>query len=144
MSPPPSARASQHSRPVRRKPWFQAAKKCRQFPQRSWSVGWRDVRCWFVHGRTFSSRLRISRISQPPARLRESRCIAIIKFVRHAESLHLLPPKLACAIHPSGQVAQLVERSPEKAGVGGSISSLATIFVNLLSISYWRFTAIVQ
>ncbi len=36
--------------------------------------------------------------------------------------------------HPSpsdfplrGQVAQLVERSPEKAGVGGSIPSLATI-----------------
>ena len=28
----------------------------------------------------------------------------------------------------SGQVAQLVERSPEKAGVGGSIPSLATIF----------------
>lgn len=27
-----------------------------------------------------------------------------------------------------GQVAQLVERSPEKAGVGGSIPSLATIF----------------
>src|SRR5258706_490784 len=30
-----------------------------------------------------------------------------------------------------GQVAQLVERSPEKAGVGGSIPSLATIFNNL-------------
>jgi hexosaminidase len=29
----------------------------------------------------------------------------------------------------SGQVAQSVERSPEKAGVGGSIPSLATIFV---------------
>ncbi len=29
--------------------------------------------------------------------------------------------------HQSGQVAQLVERSPEKAGVGGSIPSLATI-----------------
>ena len=27
---------------------------------------------------------------------------------------------------PEGQVAQLVERSPEKAGVGGSIPSLAT------------------
>ena len=32
----------------------------------------------------------------------------------------------------SGQVAQSVERSPEKAGVGGSIPSLATI----LSASY--------
>ena len=28
----------------------------------------------------------------------------------------------------SGQVAQMVERSPEKAGVGGSIPSLATMF----------------
>ena len=27
---------------------------------------------------------------------------------------------------PDGQVAQLVERGPEKAGVGGSIPSLAT------------------
>jgi hypothetical protein len=35
-------------------------------------------------------------------------------------------------IVPPGQVAQLVERSPEKAGVGGSIPSLATIF----SITY--------
>ena len=32
---------------------------------------------------------------------------------------------------PPGQVAQLVERSPEKAGVGGSIPSLATISNNL-------------
>ena len=31
----------------------------------------------------------------------------------------------------SGQVAQMVERSPEKAGVGGSIPSLATIFNHL-------------
>jgi hypothetical protein len=29
-----------------------------------------------------------------------------------------------------GQVAQLVERGPEKAGVGGSIPSLATIQIN--------------
>jgi hypothetical protein len=35
---------------------------------------------------------------------------------------------------PNGQVAQLVERGPEKAGVGGSIPSLATnIFNNLAS-----------
>jgi hypothetical protein len=34
-----------------------------------------------------------------------------------------------------GQVAQLVERSPEKAGVGGSIPSLATsIFQTLTSV----------
>jgi hypothetical protein len=31
---------------------------------------------------------------------------------------------------PPGQVAQLVERSPEKAGVGGSIPSLATILIH--------------
>ena len=32
----------------------------------------------------------------------------------------------------NGQVAQLVERGPEKAGVGGSIPSLATILFNNL------------
>jgi hypothetical protein len=40
------------------------------------------------------------------------------------KSLHLLPPSFC---NHSGQVAQSVERSPEKAGVGGSIPSLATI-----------------
>jgi hypothetical protein len=36
---------------------------------------------------------------------------------------------------PFGQVAQLVERGPEKAGVGGSIPSLATtLFNNLPSL----------
>jgi hypothetical protein len=34
---------------------------------------------------------------------------------------------------PPGQVAQLVERSPEKAGVGGSIPSLATTYFQRLS-----------
>ena len=33
----------------------------------------------------------------------------------------------AQSLHATGQVAQLVERGPEKAGVGGSIPSLATI-----------------
>jgi hypothetical protein len=32
-----------------------------------------------------------------------------------------------------GQVAQMVERSPEKAGVGGSIPSLATIVLSDLA-----------
>jgi hypothetical protein len=36
---------------------------------------------------------------------------------------------------PSGQVAQLVERGPEKAGVGGSIPSLATNIFNNLQIA---------
>ena len=39
----------------------------------------------------------------------------------------------------SGQVAQLVERSPEKAGVGGSIPSLATKFSNTYRYSTPRF-----
>jgi hypothetical protein len=33
----------------------------------------------------------------------------------------------AKSLHAIGQVAQSVERGPEKAGVGGSIPSLATI-----------------
>ena len=38
-----------------------------------------------------------------------------------------------------GQVAQSVERSPEKAGVGGSIPSLATMFLkDLLAFPYIR------
>ena len=37
------------------------------------------------------------------------------------------------AFLPSGQVAQLVERGPEKAGVGGSIPSLATNTFNNLA-----------
>jgi hypothetical protein len=38
------------------------------------------------------------------------------------------PCAIATLELPNGQVAQLVERSPEKAGVGGSIPSLATTF----------------
>jgi hypothetical protein len=34
----------------------------------------------------------------------------------------------AARVEQSGQVAQVVERSPEKAGVGGSTPSLATMF----------------
>ena len=39
----------------------------------------------------------------------------------------------AQSLHAIGQVAQLVERGPEKAGVGGSIPSLATILFNYLA-----------
>ena len=39
-------------------------------------------------------------------------------------------PILQIPHSPNGQVAQLVERGPEKAGVGGSIPSLATILFN--------------
>ncbi len=53
--------------------------------------------------------------------------IAIIKEFR-AQNVSLVPPKLSRTQSAHlGQVAQLVERSPEKAGVGGSIPSLATI-----------------
>jgi hypothetical protein len=34
-----------------------------------------------------------------------------------------------------GQVAQVVERSPEKAGVGGSTPSLATIFSTIYKLA---------
>src|SRR5437588_12721319 len=37
-------------------------------------------------------------------------------------------------VQKRGQVAQVVERSPEKAGVGGSTPSLATILISLFSI----------
>ena len=37
----------------------------------------------------------------------------------------------AKSLHAIGQVAQLVERGPEKAGVGGSNPSLATIYPRL-------------
>ena len=37
-----------------------------------------------------------------------------------------MSPYTTRSFHPFGQVAQSVERGPEKAGVGGSIPSLAT------------------
>ena len=40
----------------------------------------------------------------------------------------------AQSLHAIGQVAQLVERGPEKAGVGGSIPSLATTKLNPLQL----------
>src|SRR5271154_4560765 len=39
-------------------------------------------------------------------------------------------------VTPNGQVAQLVERSPEKAGVGGSIPSLATTLTDSTFSTY--------
>ena len=43
-----------------------------------------------------------------------------------------------------GQVAQVVERSPEKAGVGGSTPSLATIIPKHLRVSTLYFQPKVQ
>ena len=48
-------------------------------------------------------------------------------MARHFREEVLKPAALA-----RGQVAQMVERSPEKAGVGGSIPSLATMVSNHL------------
>jgi hypothetical protein len=44
-------------------------------------------------------------------------------------------PYTTRSFHPFGQVAQSVERGPEKAGVGGSIPSLATTLFNNLAHS---------
>ena len=44
-------------------------------------------------------------------------------------------PYTTRSCHTSGQVAQSVERGPEKAGVGGSIPSLATILSDKLAIA---------
>ena len=47
-------------------------------------------------------------------------------------------PYTTRSFHPFGQVAQSVERGPEKAGVGGSIPSLATNSFNNLAIAKQR------
>ena len=75
--------------------------------------------------------------------LRESNLVVIIGAVPHAscvltarDSRHVrqswrsqqLATVRQVERHERGQVAQVVERSPEKAGVGGSIPSLATTF----------------
>ena len=53
----------------------------------------------------------------------------------------LLPGPLAgCYTECPGQVAQSVERSPEKAGVGGSIPSLATTCIRHSRLRYCDFT----
>ena len=46
--------------------------------------------------------------------------------------------------HGSGQVAQVVERSPEKAGVGGSTPSLATIIPKNLEEQNRNFQPTIQ
>ncbi len=54
-------------------------------------------------------------------------------------------PILPCPQSRDGQVAQLVERGPEKAGVGGSIPSLATTLVRTTCTSGWfKFFRIVE
>jgi hypothetical protein len=61
--------------------------------------------------------------------------VAIIEHVPHSNNLALFSANSASVprILWRGQVAQVVERSPEKAGVGGSTPSLATILFNGLA-----------
>ena len=74
--------------------------------------------------------------------------VAIIEDVRKfraRSSASAIPPTEARSMFPlslrgeraskCGQVAQVVERSPEKAGVGGSTPSLATTSLNDLATS---------
>lgn len=49
-----------------------------------------------------------------------------------------LSPYTTRSLPTDGQVAQLVERGPEKAGVGGSIPSLATIPSNNLAVASYE------
>ena len=78
--------------------------------------------------------------------LRDSDPVVIIDNVPHAPEylvagitshpVQRVSNKVRAGLSPepfaaSGQVAQVVERSPEKAGVGGSTPSLATFFQSL-------------
>src|SRR6266567_1570816 len=91
----------------------------------------------------FCSRLDNAEDRRPATydRLSDLRCVAIIVPAPRALSaltaLVGATSVLACArrtafrtrVQKRGQVAQVVERSPEKAGVGGSTPSLATILI---------------
>src|SRR5437773_171761 len=60
---------------------------------------------------------------------RTQRCTARVPALRQQPSrVERFATKAASLQLSVGQVAQVVERSPEKAGVGGSTPSLATIF----------------
>lgn len=70
--------------------------------------------------------------SQVPHALSESAALCGFPAQEQRAAGRMMGPKL-CAedAERSGQVAQVVERSPEKAGVGGSTPSLATMsFIN--------------
>src|SRR5271157_4106043 len=70
----------------------------------------------------------------PNRRLAEPTAVVIIRLPQHHYQ----------RIRARGQVAQLVERSPEKAGVGGSTPSLATIIPKNLAKSDRRFQSAVR
>jgi hypothetical protein len=60
-----------------------------------------------------------------------------LRFRRQVDVL-FPTPYTTRSFPPKGQVAQLVERGPEKAGVGGSTPSLATISFNNLATAKKR------
>ena len=104
---------------------------------------------YFIFGSVRQSRRRCDRddivrgyCGATPPRLSESGWVAIILEVLHGLGVQTpavpgssaeigavsrLAESAAKAVFKRGQVAQVVERSPEKAGVGGSTPSLATI-----------------
>ena len=82
-------------------------------------------------------------VKKEPRTLREMRTVVIIEGVPHASAVEQFrsfanPATISVKrtvlaargqrVSRRGQVAQVVERSPEKAGVGGSTPSLATTF----------------
>ena len=97
-----------------------------------------------------NTRPRLDRVRhavfESAATLRETEPVAIINSVPHtfrdssvADPRQERPKRRVLAgrkqrFWERGQVAQVVERSPEKAGVGGSTPSLATILFNALTI----------
>ena len=91
--------------------------------------------------------------------LSESDAVVIINSVPHAPGIEAVsfgwqsrhnqreansPLDPQAAGFGSGQVAQVVERSPEKAGVGGSTPSLATIILKNLAAESRNFQPTIQ
>jgi hypothetical protein len=91
--------------------------------------------------------------------LREISAVVIIEFVSHASGTRqfrsvAIPATISVKrtvlaargqrVSKRGQVAQVVERSPEKAGVGGSTPSLATIIPKNLAVKSQNFQPTIQ
>ena len=82
---------------------------------------------------------------QVPHALSESAAVCGLPAQEQRAAGRMMGPKL-CAqdAERSGQVAQVVERSPEKAGVGGSTPSLATIIPKNLATESRIFQPTIQ
>jgi hypothetical protein len=92
--------------------------------------------------------------------LREIGVVVIIEFVPHASGVcssfvrSRIPATISVKrtvlaargqrVSKRGQVAQVVERSPEKAGVGGSTPSLATIILKNLAAKSGKLQPTIQ